>query len=267
MGFFTDLGTSLVGGALDLGGSWASNELIGRPNQKEAYKLADKNSARAFARSYGAFKRRYQDTVHDMRQAGLNPILAASGGMPAGNAVQISPANPAIPPNYDNSATAAGRNISQSTQAKAKAQESVANVFKIRAEEGLASAREREANANTFKLEGDLQRIGAEIDRLKQERIRIMNESSRTQADTERIEQLTKESKAKTKQIKAIYRQLMLEMNKLRMIAEVYKGPVGQEIAYINALMGRIGLGAFIKMPIPEFPGYGKHGRKRGKGR
>ena len=35
------------------------------------------------------YKKRYQLTVNDMRQAGLNPILAATGGFSVGNAPQV----------------------------------------------------------------------------------------------------------------------------------------------------------------------------------
>ena len=37
------------------------------------------NSAAAYAMSREAYKNRYQDTVVDMKKAGLNPILAADG--------------------------------------------------------------------------------------------------------------------------------------------------------------------------------------------
>lgn len=71
---------AIIGGAVDLGANWLTNEFLGKPNAEDAFKNNLFASAQAFDRSYDAYKRRYQDTMADMRAAGLNPILAASSG-------------------------------------------------------------------------------------------------------------------------------------------------------------------------------------------
>lgn len=61
---------------VDTGLSFLGNSfLAGQANDNSA-----KAAAAAYANNLKAFQRRYQDTVTDMRAAGLNPILAATGG-------------------------------------------------------------------------------------------------------------------------------------------------------------------------------------------
>lgn len=67
---------ALASMGLDYGMSYLGNSLLaGNANDNSA-----KAAAAAYANNLKAYQRRYQDTVVDMRAAGLNPILAASGG-------------------------------------------------------------------------------------------------------------------------------------------------------------------------------------------
>ncbi len=86
------VGGSVLGGLVDVGMSWLGNEIIAKPNAERAYKDSKEASALSFERSYGAYKSRYQDTMKDMKAAGLNPILAASSGFKPSSAPQAATA-------------------------------------------------------------------------------------------------------------------------------------------------------------------------------
>ena len=133
-----DVGKDIVGGiggaVVDVAGSFLGNELIGKPNAKDAYKQSRKASAEAFERSYGVYKTRYQDTMADMAAAGLNPILAAgSGGFTASGQPQMQAAqgyqahNPQM--NFANSA----RNLSDVQLKTAQKEETKKKIQLLRA--------------------------------------------------------------------------------------------------------------------------------------
>lgn len=67
---------SLGAAAIGAGGALGSSLISGAFNARQA--------AKAFDRSVLAYKHRYQWAVEDLRAAGLNPILAATGGMTGG---------------------------------------------------------------------------------------------------------------------------------------------------------------------------------------
>lgn len=71
---------ALLGGAVDLGANWLTNEFIGQPNAEQAFENNLHASAQAFEKSKKLYSNRYQITMNDMRKAGLNPILAAGSG-------------------------------------------------------------------------------------------------------------------------------------------------------------------------------------------
>jgi hypothetical protein len=112
--FVKDIGSGVVkaatGGLVDLGTQYIGNELLGKPNAKDAWER-QKNAAKlAYDRSMGAYKSRYQNTMADMRAAGLNPILAASGGFQVGQ-VSANPAQVNMAKVPDVSGTNSGLNL------------------------------------------------------------------------------------------------------------------------------------------------------------
>jgi len=88
--------SGLSGAVSDVGGKYLESKVIDQPasalawsQSKEAADTAwarsKEASALQFDREYGAYKNRYQDVAKDMAKAGLNPILAASGGFNVGS--------------------------------------------------------------------------------------------------------------------------------------------------------------------------------------
>ena len=260
--FVKDIGKSVVGGAIDLGTSWVSNELIGKPNQKEAYRLADKNSAKAFARSMEGYRQRIPYTVAGLRDAGLNPILAASGGFNAGNSATSQVGVPAIPTRYDHSATAAARNQATAEKALAESQrvpheidqirqnikQSMQKVVNMRSEQRLIQANERESINRAFKLEQEFTMIGKQMDKMISEVNLLRQKTNREQQETQRLILLQHQIKQETNLLRKKAKALHHQMSRLRKIDKVYQGPMGQTIAYINAISGQLGLGAFINV-------------------
>lgn len=93
MDFIKPIASNILG---NVGGQVIGNALVTQPNANtafgqsqyataQAYERSKEAASAAWDRSYGAYKTRYQDTMNDMRLAGLNPILAASGGFNVGS--------------------------------------------------------------------------------------------------------------------------------------------------------------------------------------
>lgn len=92
----------------------------------------NKKAARtAYKRAKHMYRRRYQWTVRDMRKAGLNPILAAQGGLGGGGSTaspQMARIESPAPKNFASNAMQAARldaeidNIRQNTETQASTQ-------------------------------------------------------------------------------------------------------------------------------------------------
>lgn len=88
----------IIGGALIGAGSSLLSNIFGRSNASQQQEASQRSADIAWNREYGAYKTRYQDTMADMRAAGLNPILAASGGFNVGSGPDASTASMAMAP-------------------------------------------------------------------------------------------------------------------------------------------------------------------------
>lgn len=75
---------SLVSKALDYGLDYLG--------VKQAQSFSNSAASEAYARQKDMYQHRYQWTVDDMKKAGLNPIMAASGGFSVGGAPSVASA-------------------------------------------------------------------------------------------------------------------------------------------------------------------------------
>jgi len=168
------------------------------------------------------YQKRYQYTVEDMKAAGINPIMAASGGFSVGPHPSVSLGNfaKAEMPNIDFMSSAKQyqeiKTEEQKTElTKNQAETEIEKKFKERASKGLITAQEREAKQRYWNL--------------RQEFNVITQKGYKTIAEKNMI----------NVQIK----QMKLALEQLRRSSQVYSGSVGELIAYLNAILGTINVG------------------------
>jgi len=204
-----------IGGAIvDVGAKYLGNELIGKPNSAYAYKQSEKAAKNAFDRSYGAYKTRYQDTMEDMRIAGLNPILAAgSGGFNVGNSAQMSSYSGFQPQVPDVTATSSAKNLADVGHKKAQkkktlqeAKTELIRAAKMRAEKGLINQQEKIAVKTVLKI--------------VEETKLLLNKQMESESKTGLTEQ---QHRLILKQIK----KLKLSLNELERTSKIYGAPAG----------------------------------------
>jgi len=237
MGFFDKIGDALlgipkkiVGGVMDVGSSLLGDVLIGDPNSAKAYERSEE----AYQKQYANYKRRYQDTMSDMKLAGLNPILAAgSGGFNVGQTPSFSNVGqmPSYQPMLASSAYQSfkGGQLSEQ-QSKTEdikrlkmlqdTKESLARVVKIRAEKGLITERERltvvqitESLARTGKMFHEVKKIGVETDKGRQE----------------------------AKKLKIQIKMLAQQFKQLKQTSDWYDGAYGDFLGWLRATLGSFG--------------------------
>jgi len=242
------------------------------------------------------YKERYYWTVKDMKSAGINPIMAASGGFSVGNAPTVSLPSPGMPnqPNTGSFSSTAKdyksiddmesqikkrqeekrfiifsctrKIIAEAELARKKSDEALANVVKMRAETKVLSAEERLKVQQVMKTEQEVIQTIRNIVKIENE---IENIQARTKVEKER-EPLTKAQRQKLQQEMNLVKQNVLRlsygMQELIRESNVYKGPIGGILVYIREILKAIGLGIFLpflkggvgkgKAPVNVSPSY-----------
>lgn len=256
MGFFSDfvggLGDS-IGGLLGAGAGAAIGGLpgaivgggLGLLTGGESSAQQYKNSERLLASQVGyserAMRNKYQWMVSDLRRAGLNPILAAKGGLQGGAVTYSAPTAgyPGVP-----DWTSSARNLQSAQTERQRTELTYEQIAVERKRNGLVEAQEEQAMAKRDESMENVKKIQREIELIQRKR-------DFTQQDTERVKQLSL-------QLRAQVIKIIAESEKLIKIAEVYKGPLGKQIAYFKELVGKLNLflGANVTLP------FGKGGKR-----
>lgn len=258
------VGSSILGRQMDISSA------------RDAREWQGEQAGIAYDRSMDAYKSRYQHTVADMKAAGLNPILAATGGFQVGPSVNamMPPAAPMPSGNYLQNVVSSAKdyaqipkiekeveNVSEDTKLKGaqilkmqqEIRESIQNVATKRAQENLMEADEKLSVARVDDLASQISKRYQEIENLKLERDKIREEIPRILADRKRLQQLERESRSKEaeayaaeSQLRVLTKKIKTELPKLVQTAEAYKGPVGKILGYINAIFGATNTGVGV---------------------
>lgn len=187
---------------------------------------------------HGYYMRRYQDTYSDMLKAGINPIMAASGGFNVGNAVTM-PSVPMQHPTQITDISSGAKSFgelfkmedeknalrAESMKLQEEAQLAFEKTVKTRVEAGLVKAQERSEIQKLQNLKVELEKLGAQA----------WAESKRGFLAEETTRNLQTQGKL-----------LEQQLQRLIKISDAYKGPAGDFIGYINAIFGSLNLGASI---------------------
>lgn len=220
-------GSGLINSALGIGTDWAKNELISKPNAKQAYQ-----------RERELYSTRYQMTMADMEKAGLNPILAASSGFQVGSVPSVAQAQYPQGQTYAEGLSAANQVRRTDTEIEVMRQElenkrqvireSVARIARTRAETQVATQTEKNLVRQWLNLEADLH-------------IKIA-EYERTSAQAGLYGRQREEV---NKQIEAIgfdIEKTKMVIEQLKKVTAAYNGPIGGILGYIEAITKALGL-------------------------
>ncbi len=135
-------------------------------------RLNQANSARAFSSSMGAYKTRYQNTTADMRAAGLNPVLAASGGFNVGNA----PTRPMIPGVDMSSGASSAKNFRETEQMDTIRTKIIADTFETMERTETQKRMQNKISEETLILRKELRKRILEITKVATETEKIVHD-------------------------------------------------------------------------------------------
>lgn len=237
--------------------STAISGIFGRSNAKQQQGAAMEAMGAQNMMNVENYKNRYQWTVEDMKAAGLNPILAASGGFSVGNAptVSLPQMSQAPTPMFDFGSSAKSASEISGVMAEVKKKE--AEIRKI-GEDTLKTIQETaESRARQNLMTKQEAQIVSEIEvnfkRLDQlssqarlfeaqiDRIGIENKLTSTQ---------TEQSKANINLIKKEAETLLYKIQELRKQADVYDSMYGSALVYVKETLKSIGAEGIISLLV-----------------
>ncbi len=218
--FTKDVFNTVKGPLTDIAGRYVDNQLIGLPNAQTAYNQSKEGSTTAWNRSYGAYKRRYQDTMADMKKAGLNPMLAAGSGF----TVSGQPNAPA----------AKGYQAQSTTFSPSQSKKNIAETQRSRAITKLTTNQAATELKKAIKITKENRVITQQEAETIERTSLLMEQNAKTNAEW-------KLTNAKRQQVVLLNQRLRLLMKKLGKQGGVYNNTYGTILTYIREILGSIG--------------------------
>ena len=177
-GGIKDAFTGGIGGTIMDFGSKLLGNTITRDNANAAYDQSKEASALAYQRQKELFKNRYQWTTQDMVKAGINPIMAASGGFNVGSGQSVSPATAFMANQSNLSASSTAKDFSQAEKNKE--------------ETFLVKEKADKVHHEINKLLREMPKIDAETLKIKADMLRIFSQTSIFDVTAEMAERVNK---------------------------------------------------------------------------
>lgn len=214
------------------------------------------------------YRRRYQWTVEDMREAGLNPILAAQGGfgsvaspaatgaptvsVPGTSGVDIAGSAKALQDTEVGKreeirkAEETSKIIQEARAVFVKAEESIQNIAESKARVQKIRQEERNLIKTVFNTQERFWEIAANIDRIDAQISLLKAQEQREQMQAFNIASQTAENWERRKLLAQQGKQLVAQLEKLSKVSEVYKGPIGKVLAYVKEILDGLNVGAGV---------------------
>lgn len=305
MGFINALATFgakyLLPAAVDIGAKYVGNKLISQPNSamtfeqqnilnSMAYQRSKEAATKAWQRTVGynttaynrskeaattqydreltAFGKRYQLTMEDMAKAGLNPILAASGGFNVGSGVsagmaQVMPASahmaqsnagsgtPVAYPEVGSSALSfkqaqkAGEEIKEIDSRiylnMTRAVESIQSAYLKRAQAGVATSQEK---VNVQQIKNMKQQITAVAERIRETSANIVvleQQKYLMESEIEQLDSLRKKNNADVARLKMNIKEMQSNLIKIQKQSKVYGSKAGTIMVWTQEILKTLG--------------------------
>lgn len=260
MGFLGDI----AGGLFSKLGDAVIGDFFGDSNAKDQFERNQQLMQQQMAINKEMYQNRYTWTVDDMRRAGLNPILAASGGFSVGSGPQVSLPSQAMAsmpsvPSISTSAKDLTENLfleSQTEKTKAERLKIVEDTIKIqneaalvieqaektRREQNLVSAQESKTLEEVFKT---MKEVGFLTTSIMKNYVEMDNLKSRTDLFQEETLNLSAERANIQKQgvlLDNKIQELAFQLSELGKVSDVYKGPAGSAIVHIRESIKALGI-------------------------
>ncbi|WNK12918.1 MAG: DNA pilot protein [Microvirus sp.] len=239
MGFLDSALSAVTGGLTGFLGDLPGTLVSGVMNQfsaKQAYDRSQDSAQEAFNRSQEAYKTRYQSTAKDMREAGINPIMAASGGFNvSGQPTMASVQAPVAQTPVMGTGSSSAKNVAEADRVAYEKTEILSRIAKMGEDAALAIQQKEESRSREGVADQQEKNLKEEFVKIKAETLKIAYQISQTQEETAN-------TVIQRKLIVQNIREMKMIADKLEKTNAAYNGPAGEVLGFVDALTDALNL-------------------------